>query len=119
MEKIKKGSGDQIVYKEDKKYQEQVKRKLEAYTIYVQLGLIAQGLMIYLSVYFKTLVWQHFGSWFRTMKTQNCPSELVVSYALRSTFWVFLLNLPADHIWKKFISERIDFSRLPGLKLPA
>ncbi|MBA7664835.1 IS4 family transposase ISCku4 [subsurface metagenome] len=117
MDKIKKGSGDQLVYKKDKIYQEQVKRKLEAYMIYVQLGLIAQGLLIYLSVYFKTLVWQHFGSWFRTMKTQNCPSELVVSYALRSTFWTFLLNLPADHIWKKFISERIDFSQLPGLKL--
>lgn len=117
MEKIKRRSGDQEVYSKDKVYQGQVRRKLKAYMLHVQLGLIAQGLLIYLSVSLKNVVWRHFGSWLRTMKTQNCPSELVVAYALRSTFWGFLLNLSVGRTWKKFISERMDFSRLPELRL--
>ncbi len=117
MEKIKRGSGDQEVYNETEIYPGQVRRKLKAYMLHVQLGLISQGLLIYLSVSLKNVVWRHFGSWLRTMKTRNCPSELVVSYSLRSTFWDFLLNSSAGRTWKKFISEKMDFSRLPELRL--
>jgi len=119
MDKIKRGSGDQRVYEKDQNYQEQVCRKLKAHHVYVQLGLIAQGLLMYLSVIAKDLVWRSFGSWFRTMKTQRCPSELVVVHALRSTFWTFLWNLPKHHIWKKFIKQRIDSDRLAVSKIAA
>jgi len=119
MKKIKRGSGDQEVYNETESYQGQVRRKLKAYMLHVQLGLISQGLLIYLSVSLKNVVWRHFcrHSWLRTMRTQNCPSELVVSYALCSTFWDFLLNSSVGRTWKKFISEKMDFSRLPELRL--
>jgi len=119
MEKIKRRSGDQEVYNKDESYQAQVKRKLNAHMLFVQLGLISQGLLIYLSVSLKSAVWRHFRSWFRTMKTEKCPSELVVSYALRSSFWAFLLNSSVGRTWKKFISKRMDSSRLPQLGLAA
>ncbi|MBA7647744.1 IS4 family transposase ISCku4 [subsurface metagenome] len=117
MEKIKRRTGDQEVYNKAESYQEQVKRKLKAYMLHVQLGVISQGLLIYLSVSLKNVVWRYFRSWMRTMKTENCPSELVVSYALRSTFWDFLLNSTIGRTWKKFISERVDSSRVPELRL--
>jgi len=119
MEKIKKPSGDQHVYKKPKSYQNQVKRKLNAYELYVQLGLIAHGLIIYLSLTAKSIVWRSFGTWFRTMKTDKCPSELIVTCALRKTFWVFLWNLPKNNIWKKFIKRKIDLSRSQDSKLVA
>ncbi len=117
MDKIKKRTGDQDVYNKAESYQKQVKRKLRAYMLYVQLGLISQGLMIYLSVSLKNVVWRYFSSWLRTMKPKKCPSELVVSYALRSTFWDFLLNSTIERTWKKFILERVDSSRVPELRL--
>ena len=119
MEKIKRRTGDQEVHNKAESYQKQVERKLKAYMLYVQLGLISQGLLMYLSVSLKKVVWRYFrsSSWLRTMKTENCPSELVVSYALHSTFWDFLLNSTIGRTWTKFILERVDFSRVPELRL--
>jgi hypothetical protein len=111
MEKIKRNSKDQEVYKKDKKYQKDVQRKLKSHHVYVQLGLISQGLLIYLAVSYKDLVWRNFGSWFRTMKTNKYPSELVAMYALRSTFWLFLHDSPNTCTWKKFIIKKLDRER--------
>jgi hypothetical protein len=98
MKKIKIGSHSQHVYKEDELYREQVKRKLKAYTLFVQLGLITQGLLIYLALNFKNQVWKNFNSWHRTSNTDRHPSELVVATALRSTLWKYLLDLPLSHL---------------------
>ena len=117
MEKIKKRTGDQEIYNKAENYQKLAKRKLKAYLLHVQLGLISQGLLIYLSVSLKNVVWRYFCSWLRTMKTENCPSELVTSYALRSTFWDFLLNASIGETWKKYILEKVDYSRVPELRL--
>lgn len=111
MQKIKKTSGDQDVSKKDQKYRNQVKRKLHAYHSYVQTGLIAQGLLIALAVNQKNLVWKSFYTWFRTMNPEKNPSELIVKYAMCSTFWPFLRALPATHLWKKFIRPKIDFAK--------
>ncbi len=116
MKKISKGSKSQHVYQNDERYQAAVIRKIKAYETFVQLGLISQGMLIYLSVYFTKQVWTNFGSWLRTMKTDCCPSELVVSYAMRNTFWIFLQELPKNDIWKKFFEKRAAPDRLPGLK---
>lgn len=117
MKKIKIGSSSQDVYKEEKEYQQQVKRKLRAYTLFVQLGLIAQGLLIYLSLYFKAQVWKDFNSWLRTSNTEHCPSELVVATAMRSTLWKYLLDLPLNHFWKKFILKKMDLLKVPAYSL--
>jgi hypothetical protein len=117
MKKIKIGASSQHVYKEDELYQEQVKRKLKAYTLFVQLGLITQGLLIYLALNFKHQVWKNFNSWLRTSNTDRHPSELVVATALRSTLWKYLLDLPLSHIWKKFIFKQMNLSQVPAYSL--
>lgn len=67
-----------------------VRRKLGAYHVYVQLGAIAQGLLLHLAINHTAEVWRGFWSWLRTMKPDMPPSELVVANALRSSLPAFL-----------------------------
>jgi hypothetical protein len=85
----------------------------------VQTGLIAQGLLQYLSAAFPQLVFSSFGSWFRTIRSDFAPSEHVAAIALRNTFPEFLSDSSQDSIFKKFLLERIDFGRVEGLRLVA
>ncbi len=90
---------------------------MEAYERHIQIGLIVQGLQIYLSVCFSALVWKSFGCWFRTMKKEKSPSELVVAYALRNTFADFLLGLSIGKNFKKFLFENMDAELCPNIFL--
>jgi hypothetical protein len=72
----------------------------------MQAGIIAQGLLQYLSVEFPKLVWESFGSWLRTIRPGVPPSELVVSHVMRETISDFLVNCVRSHSLAKFIVER-------------
>lgn len=50
MDRIKKCSGDQYLHRKTEKYRKQVKRKIHAYHVHVQIGLIAQGILQILSL---------------------------------------------------------------------
>jgi hypothetical protein len=119
MKPIKRYSGDQHIHKKPEKYRNSVQRKIDAYHRFVQTGLIAQGLLQYLSMSFPKLVFSSFGSWFRTIKTDFAPSELVTAIALRQAFPEFLSDSSQNSIFKKFIVERIDLDRSEGLRLVA
>src|ERR1700729_1465084 len=73
-------------------YRNTVKRKLHAYHVFIQTGLICQGLLQYLSVAHPRLVWASFGSWLRTVRPGIPPSELVVATALRQRLPELLLD---------------------------
>ena len=105
MEKIKKGSGTQDLSNADKKYKEKVISKINAYLLYVQLGLIAQGLLKYLAIYFKDTVWELYDSWMRTMKKTNHPSEWVVMHVLNSYKHRFIGKFYFEQISKKFFTK--------------
>jgi hypothetical protein len=119
MKPIKRFSGDQYLHKEPQVYRQAVRRKIDAYHRYVQTGLIAQGLLQYLSATFPQLVFSSFGSWFRTIRSDFSPSEHVTAIALRNTFPEFLSDSSHDSIFKKFLLERIDLDRKEGLRLVA
>jgi len=119
MKPIKRFSGDQHLHKKSEVYRQAVRRKIDAYHRYVQTGLIAQGLLQYLSAAFPQLVFSSFGSWFRTIRSDFAPSEHVTAIALRNTFPEFLSDSSQDSIFKKFILERIDLNRSEGLRLVA
>jgi hypothetical protein len=119
MKPIKRYSGDQHIHKKPQKYRQAVHRKINAYHRFVQTGLIAQGLLQYLSASFPRLVFSSFGSWFRTIRTDFAPSELVTAIALRQTLPQFLSDSSQDSTFKKFIIERIDLNRSEGLRLVA
>jgi len=118
MTPIRRGGGNQYLHRESDGYREQVRRKLRAYHLHVQLGCIAQGLLIHLGVNFRAGVWSHFRSWLRTMDPSRPASEQVSAQALRSTFCEFLLAMPPEGKLGKFITANLDFSRIAGFYPP-
>ena len=119
MKPIRRREGKQYLHKKSETYRKAVKRKMEAYHRFVQLGCIAQGLLQYLSLVHGKEVWAQFRSWLRTMKTDNPPSELVVSYALRSSLFEFLVNVPPDHNLKKIITENMTVQQMEEYQMAA
>jgi hypothetical protein len=85
MKRLHRGDGDQHLHRVSKDYRAGVRRKLGAYHAYVQIGCIAQGLMIHLAMNHTSEVWASFQSWLRTIRPGVPPSELVVAHALRSS----------------------------------
>lgn len=77
----------------------------------MQLGLIVQGLLQYLAIDRRETVWKHFGAWLRTVRPEQSPSEAVVGLALQNVLPDFLMTLPASHILKKFIADKLDPER--------
>ena len=92
MKPLRRNSGNQHLHRASQKYRDHVKRKLHAYHVFIQAGLVCQGLLQYLSVAYPQLVWNAFGSWLRTIRPGIPPSELVVATALRQSWPEFLLN---------------------------
>jgi len=108
MKPLARKSGNQFLHRESQAYRNAVKRKLHAYHVFIQAGVICQGLLHYLAVAFPQQVWSSFGSWLRTIRPGIPPSELVVANALRQSLPEFLLNTLKTDSLAKFIVERQD-----------
>jgi len=119
MTPIRRVSGNQYLHHKSDAYRNAVRRKIAAYHRHIQLGLIAQGLLQFLSATQPKLVWQSFGSWIRTIRPGLAPSEQVVALALRNTLSEFLATAAKTSILVKFIRERLDLSRTEGTRLAA
>ena len=119
MEPIKRNGGNQHLHRKDQSYRDAVRRKMAAYHRFMQLGLIAQGLMQVLATTVPNLVWRSFGSWLRTVRPGICPSELVVATAMRNSLPGFLADDFCAPILTKFIRERLDLTRVEGTRLVA
>jgi len=111
MTPIRRGSGKQYVQRKSELYRDHLRRKLAAYERHIQLGLIAQGLLQYLALTFRRVVWFNFHSYVRTASPQKPPSEWVVAQALRHTWPDFLLGLPQSANLKKFLATKISSAR--------
>jgi len=119
MKPIRRRSGTQYMHKQTAEYREAVRRKINAYHNYVQVGIVAQGTLQYLASAFPKLVFASFGSWFRTLRSGIPPSEHVTAIAMRNTLPDFFADSQFDPILKKFLLERIDLARTEGLRLVA
>jgi hypothetical protein len=111
MKPIKKRGGNQYLHRESKRYRDAVKRKIKAYHVFVQAGIVSQGLLQYLATCHTKHVWRCFGSWLRTIRPGVAPSEFVVATALRRGLPEFLLDTSHDCNLAKFIIERQDPDR--------
>ncbi len=111
MKPLKRRNGNQYLHRASAAYRQAVKRKLRAYHVFVQAGIVAQGLAQYLAACRSELVWRSFGTWLRTIRPGLAPSERVVTTALRHCLPEFLVDRSRDHILAKFILERQDPGR--------
>lgn len=105
MSPVRRRGGDQYLHMKTERYRQHVRRKIKAYHLHVQLGCIAQGLLIYLALHFGSTVWRQFRSWLRTMNPDQPPSELVVAHALREKLPEFLHDPAGDGELRKLIGR--------------
>ena len=113
------GDGNQYLHRKSHEYRDAVKRKLHAYHTFIQAGVIAQGLLQYLSVTNPRMVWNSFGSWMRTIRPGVAPSEFVVAQALRQSLPEFLLRFAEHHVFAKFITDRQCRDRMEIFRIAA
>jgi hypothetical protein len=114
---LRRGDGNQYLPRQSDPYRAQVRRQLAAYERHIQIGLIVQGLLQYLAVFYHRAVWRFFGSWLRTANRAVAPSEMVVAHALRNSLPDFLLSLPSSDRLKKFLASKLAPERCPHMCL--
>ena len=110
---------DQYLHRKTAAYRDAVRRKLATYHRFIQLGLIAQGIMLALATTVPQLVWASFGSWLRTIRPGIVPSEAVVAIALRNTLPHFLADSSPAPDLAKFIQQRLDLDQNQARSLAA
>lgn len=119
MEPITRKAKDQYMHRKSEAYRAAVRRKLDAYHRFIQLGLIAQGIMCVLATTVPELVYKSFGSYFRTIRPGIAPSEAMVSISLKNTLpHLFEDNSPAA-ILTKFIQQRLDLKQTQARRFAA
>jgi len=119
MKPLRPRNGNQHLHRESLDYRNAIKRKIHAYHVFIQAGVLCQGLLQYLAVVSPQLVWNSFGSWLRTIRPGIPPSELVVANALRQSLPEFLLNAVQHNFLAKFIVERQDSDKMEMFRLAA
>ena len=119
MKPLRRRRGNQHLHRAPLDYRNDVRRKLHAYHVFIQAGIVCQGLLHYLAVACPQSVWNAFGSWLRTIRPGIPPSELVVATALRQRMPEFLLNTAESNILVKFIVQRQDTIKMRNFRLAA
>jgi len=117
MKPLRRRNGNQYLHRESLDYRNAVKRKMNAYHLFIQTGIVSQGLVQYLAAVFPQLVWDSFGSWLRTIRPGIPPSELVVTTALRQCLPDFLLDTAENNSFAKFILDRQDPDKMELFRL--
>ena len=112
-----RASGNQDVTSDPPAYRDAVRRKLRAYHLHIQAGVVAQGLLQIVAALSPRAVWRAFGSWLRTVRPGVPPSERVAALALRNALPEFLADAPENHSLAKFIRRRVDPGRAEGMRL--
>ncbi len=111
MRPLKRRNGNQYLHRTTEKYRRQVQRKMHAYHVFVQTGMIAQGMLQYLAMTCDGLVWKHFGTWIRTIRPDVLPSEMIVSAALKNTLPGFLHHGGKGSAFRKFILDKMGLQQ--------
>ncbi len=119
MKRLKRGSGDQDVRGESEEYRNAVRRKMRAYHLHIQLGVIAQGLLQAMAITKPKQVWALYGSWLRTIRPGVPPSEALTALAMRNSLPQFLAGSIKNNILAKIMRRNIDPGRAEGMRLVA
>jgi len=119
MKPLKPRNGNQHLHRDPDTYRAAVTRKMRAYHVFIQAGIVCQGLLQYLSVTFGAQIWGSFGSWLRTVRPGIPPSEFVVTHSLRNTLTEFLRDEAKTNILAKFLAERQGCGKMEHLGMVA
>lgn len=110
---IKRGIKAIYPHCESEEYRQAIRRKLKAYHLYIQIGMIAQGLCQYLSCTKRASVYSNFRVYYRTISETKSPSEKIVAKSLENTVYEFLTSMPLDSAYGKFIWKKLNPAVMP------
>jgi hypothetical protein len=119
MHAIGRKGKNQHLHHETDEYRQKVRRKMDAYHRFIQLGLIAQGSLQYLACCYSDIVWKCFGSWIRTIRPEILPSEMVTRVSMKNSMVDFFAGSAEEINIVKFVMERLDVEQSEGAKLAA
>jgi hypothetical protein len=119
MKPFKRKSGNQDISNETEKYKVKILRKTETYHRYIQMGIIAQGLLQYLSCMFSKKIWEKSSTFIRTRRTEKSASEAVVRDYLREVFPEFIADSIKNRELTRFIRTRMQPKRRRLMDLTA
>ncbi|MEI7775107.1 MAG: transposase [Verrucomicrobiota bacterium] len=108
MDPIRRNDGDQYLHWKADKYRAAIRRKMNAYHLYLQVGAIAQGFLQCLAATQPENVWASFRSWLRTIRPGTPPSEQVTALAMSNTLSEYIANSKCPSIWRKFLADKRD-----------
>lgn len=77
-------------------------QKEKAYHLYIQMAIIAHGMISYLSLINSGTIWKKFDSWLRTINPNMVPSTQIVMMALREDLNNFYQSSKIEEKFKKF-----------------
>lgn len=103
---LERNAGTQYLHRKPLKYRQAVARKLRAYHVFVQAGLIAHGMMQYLAATNPEPIRNISRPWLRTMRPGVPPSEFATASALRESLPHFLADAQNSNIFAKFVAEQ-------------
>ena len=106
MEKTKRGEKTKYLHTKSADYRRRYHDKHGCYELYAQLGFIAQGVLMYLSMAKTDVVRGNFKCWFRTLRRGILPTELMVKVALKNCHSHFLAGSGLPPTLAKFIREK-------------
>ena len=106
MKKIKRRSKGQFVHHEPEEVRSKMFDTHGAYELYVACGLIAQGLLQYLSVAFPAEVIALRGKWYRSQLATVSPTEEIVQDALRHALPQLWQPSPGLGNYPKFLESK-------------
>ena len=104
--KKKKEKGTEYLHRETQEYRQKFLDKIKVYEVYMQLGMIALGLLQCLSLSCHKEIYRGFG-WLRSIRPNLLPSPMVVSMYLAKHQNLFLRGKALDSALHKFLADKM------------
>lgn len=108
MKVFSRKSGDLDISSETDKYKKKMLAKIETYHRYIQMGIIAQGLLQYISSIFSKTIWRKASTYIRTRRDGKTASEAVTRDYMREIFPEFLADNGKNNKLTEFIRQRMQ-----------
>jgi len=106
LDRVKHKDSAQDISHKTETEQKKILNKITAYQIFLQLVVIAQGLIRYLALIMPQEIFSKSNFWMRTQRLDRPPSGIIVQAMLRNSFSDFCASKTIDHPFMKFLQNK-------------
>lgn len=105
-DKIKRKSPAQTICNKNQIEQKSILNKIRAYQIFLQLAVIAQGLIRCLAILKTEYIFANSNVWLRTQRRDRVPSDMIVQAILKKSFPEFCGSSDFEPAFMKFLKNK-------------